>query len=251
MKTKLLTGWLLLVVACSGAQTTGGEDGGKQSVTQLKKAAADAHASGNAQGDVCGESGWYGDGECDTFCRDQDSVDCVPDPGGVHCAEFLEQPNGYCSRVPTDPCISQDPDCEPGSIEPGHPGDPNGAINCTLLLQVADGVCRPDPEDPCIFYQDPDCSSGSGSGSGSSGGGTEPYPGMPTEPVDPSAPVCKAVPESADGTCSREPSDPCLALDPDCVPAVACAEYIELPDGVCKRAPADPCIFQDPDCNVK
>jgi hypothetical protein len=251
MKTKYLTSLLFLVVACSGAQTTGGEDNGGKTTTELKKAAAEAKASGNDQGDVCGAEGWYGDGQCDTFCQDADSVDCVPDPGGVHCAEFLEQPNGFCSRVPSDPCIGQDPDCSPGTIEPSKPGDPNGAINCTLIAQLPDGVCRPDPADACVFYQDPDCSSSSGddgSGNSGSGGGTTPSPGKPAEPTDPSTPVCEAVPEAADGVCSRKPSDPCLALDPDCVPDVACAEYIELPDGVCKRDPADPCIFQDPDC---
>ena len=269
MKTKFLTGLVFLAaVACSGGQTTRGDEPGGQSVTELKKAAAEAAANGSAQGDVCGTKGWYGDGECDTFCQDADAVDCVPDPGGVHCAEFIEQPNGYCSRTPSDPCISQDPDCK------GTPDDP---IVCTLISELPDGVCKADPTiDLCAFYQDPDCQ-----------GATD--PGTPDDPIicpaiaelpdgacqadpttnpcgyyqdpdcsmgggvpsDPGTPICKAVPENADGTCSREPSDPCLALDPDCVPDVACAEYIELSDGVCKRDPADPCIFQDPDCAQK
>lgn len=252
MKIKILTGLMLLAtVACSGAQTTGG-DQGDQSVAELKKAAAEASASGNAQGDVCGTSGWYGDGECDTFCQDDDSVDCVPDPGGVHCAEFIEQSNGYCSRVANDPCIAQDPDCR-GQIEPGTPDDP---ITCTLIAQLPDGVCTPDPTDPCVFYQDPDCSASGNGGSGTPSNPADPdkpgssEPSDPSTPgsTDPTTPICKAVPEDADGTCSREPNDPCRALDPDCVPDVACAEYLEVPDGVCKRDPADPCIFQDPDC---
>lgn len=240
MKTKFLTGLVLLAtVACSGGQTTGGNDpGGQSSVAELKRAAAEAQASGTAQGDVCGSSGWYGDGECDTFCQDADSVDCEPDPGGIHCAEFIEKPNGFCSRLAEDPCISQDPDCSPGSTDPGTPDDP---IICTAISQLPDGVCKPDPADPCVYYQDPDCSMG---------GGTPSNPGEPGG-SDPSTPICKAVPENADGVCSREPSDPCLALDPDCVPDVACAEYIEVSDGVCKRDATDPCIFQDPDCVKK
>jgi hypothetical protein len=239
MKTKFLTGLLLLVVACSGGQTTGGEAPG-ETKAQQKKAAAEAYRADTASdasatdGDVCADKGWYGDDECDTFCRDYDSYDCANDTDGVICADFLEAEDGSCSRRADDPCISQDPDCA-GSIEPSPP-DPG--IICTAIAQEADGVCPfgPDerPADPCLYYQDPDCMASGGTGS---------------SPSEPTTPVCKAVPAPSDGTCSREPSDPCRSLDPDC--DVACAEYIEVSDGVCKREPNDPCIFQDPDCHVK
>lgn len=223
MKTKYLTSLLLLVVACSGGQTTSGTGG--ESEVQLKKAAAEASANHTAQGDACQEHGWYGDGECDRFCAGVDSVDCTPtagDDGGVVCALFIEQANGVCSRAPTDPCISQDPDCDD--------------IVCTAIAKEADGKC--DTSDPCAFYQDPDCAA------------VDPLPPGSTPPSDPGTPTCKALPSAPDGVCSREPNDPCLELDPDCVP-VACAAYIERSDGECKREPTDPCIFQDPDCHVK
>jgi hypothetical protein len=205
MKTKILTGLLFLVVGCSGGQTTGGEDGGQQSVNELKKAAAEAKANGADEGDVCGSSGWYGDGQCDSFCQDQDSVDCVSDPGGVSCALFLEQPNGFCSRLPNDPCIGQDPDCGPGSIEPV---DPNEPVACLAIALAPDGVCDPDWNDPCAFNQDPDCHSG---------GGSPPNPGTPTDPAEPSEPVaCAEYIELPDDVCKRDPTDPCIFQDPDC-----------------------------------
>ena len=123
MHTKYLTGLMLLMVACSGGQTTGGDSG--QSEAELKKAAAEAHGKKDAPtGDVCASNGWYGDGECDPFCQDYDSVDCTPDSDGIACAAFIEEANGFCSRKADDPCISQDPDCGPGSTDPSDPSDP-------------------------------------------------------------------------------------------------------------------------------
>jgi hypothetical protein len=37
----------------------------------------------------------------------------VGSSGGVACAEYIEQPDGVCSRAADDPCIFQDPDCKP------------------------------------------------------------------------------------------------------------------------------------------
>ena len=273
MKTRYLTGLLLLLVACSGGQTTGGT--GDETTLQLKKAAADAKATHAAQGDACQEHGWYGDGECDRFCGNVDSVDCTAVSGGpdVACALFLEEPNGFCSRKAEDPCIGQDPDCETMAPSPTEPGD--DPIICTAIAREPDGVCDASPEDPCAVYQDPDCSGG--------GGGA-----MPTEPTEPPSepiicpaialpadgvcaydgkdiclfyadpdcmplaptdPGCTAPAEAADGVCNPKPnSGSCTVVDPDCEAVMACAEYIELSDGVCKRAANDPCIFQDPDC---
>lgn len=275
MKTKYLTSLLLMLVACSGGQTTGGP--GDETTLELKKAAADAHAGHTAQGDACQQHGWYGDGVCDRFCSGVDSVDCTPTSGGpdVVCALFIEEPNHYCSRVANDPCIEQDPDCatmaplpddpiactdiarvangvceadpkdpcvfyqdpDCAGVDPVPPKPPTEPITCTAIAQEADGVCKTDANDPCLFYQDPDCA------------GVGPLP--PDYPSDPGQPACKVAAEPADGVCSRPATDPCLAADPDCVPGVACAAYIELSDGACKRDPSDPCIFQDPDCHVK
>jgi hypothetical protein len=139
-----------------------------------------------------------------------------------------------CDTESNDPCLYyQDPDCQAVPPQPTEPpgGDP---IVCPAILFEKDGVCA-DPNDPC--HLDPDCNA------------VEPQPPGST-PSDPGTPICKAIASPPDGVCSREPNDPCLSLDPDCVP-VACATYIELSDGVCKRQPTDPCIFQDPDCHVK
>lgn len=204
MKSKYLSCLFLLVVACSGGQTTGGDKAGAQSVAQLKKAAAEAHAKKEPQpGDVCAEHAWYGDGECDTFCQDFDSNDCVPaenDP--VVCATFIELSDGVCSRKPDDPCIGQDPDCTPGD-DPvhSHPQQPPGGIVCPAIAEAPDGVCKVDLDDPCAAYIDPDCQNGEG------GGQTPP----PTNPQ-----VCAQYIEQPDGVCGRDPSDPCIFQDPDC-----------------------------------
>jgi hypothetical protein len=265
MKTKYLTSLLFLVVACSGGQTTSG--GGGQTTLELKEAAANAKANDTAHGDACQEHDWYGDGECDRFCASVDSVDCTPTTGDddVACAAFIEKENGVCDRKPADPCIGQDPDCddlvcaaiaeEPDGkcdhdakdacafyqdpdCSTAGPTDPpaDDPLICPAIAQEADGICPRynTDEDPCAFYQDPDCVA------------VDP---LPTDP-DPGTPSCKIAPEAADGVCSREANDPCLAADPDCV-AVACAAYFEQSDGVCKREPTDPCIFQDPDCLAK
>jgi hypothetical protein len=232
MKTKYLACLALFAFGCSGGQVTGGDDG-DETQAELKRSAAQAMAQGTASGDVCVEHGWYGDGECDTFCADFDNQDCTPTTSGppVACAAFIELSDGKCGRSADDPCKGQDPDC----TATGQP-DPTEPIACLAIAQVADGVCKPDPNDPCVALQDPDCNS---------------IP--PSAPVDPIA--CTAIAQVADGVCKTDPADPCLAFqDPDCKgdggTGVICAQYVELADGVCKREPSDPCQFQDPDCQA-
>jgi hypothetical protein len=205
MKTMYLTSVMLLLglAACSGGHTTGGPN--EQTRAQLKKAAAEAAAKGEAPAsDVCGENDWYGDGQCDTFCNDADSTDCAPnDSGGVACARFIEAPNDYCSRRPDDPCISQDPDCA---------GD--DPIVCPAIAEEPDGLCSRPASDPCRSI-DPDCGpadpGNSGSDPGAPGQGGTSGAGMPTEPV-----ACTLLIEESDGACKREPTDPCIFQDPDC-----------------------------------
>src|SRR5688572_1516495 len=227
MKTMYLNSLvvLLMTAACSGGHTQGGADEPGQSQNELKRMAAQASADGSTGGDVCGQNRWYGDGVCDTFCQDADVADCGVGCGGVVCALFIEESNGYCSRRDDDPCIAQDPDCG-NAVQPDpapYPGD--DPVACAAIAEIGDGVCKRDPADPCRF-QDPDCvpdgtepgdPGGGGSTPGDPGGGGGSEPGNPGDPNDPG------------------------------VPPIACAEYIELSDGVCKRDPADPCIFQDPD----
>jgi hypothetical protein len=212
MKTMYLTSVMLLLglAACSGGHTTA--EPNDQSQAQLKKAAAEAAAKGEAPAsDVCGENDWYGDGQCDTFCNDADSTDCATsDSGEVVCALFIEESNGYCSRRADDPCIGQDPDCA-GSVPPSGGDDP---IVCPAIAYEADGVCSRPASDPCR-YLDPDCapadSGNSGSEPGNPGQGGGSGAGMPTEPV-----ACTLLIEEADGVCKREPTDPCIFQDPDC-----------------------------------
>lgn len=227
MKTMFLTGLMLMVVACSGGQTSGGESEGEKQA-ELKRQAA--NSQGNSSSDVCAEHDWYGDQVCDTFCLDRD-VDCTLPDDGVMCLTYVEEPNGACDREPGSPCIQQDPDCM-GSIEPTPP-EP---IACTAIVRLADGVCEPDPNDPCVAYQDEDCWKNDGGNA------------TPTEPAPGNGGTCKALPQPADGVCDGEPNEPCPA-DPDCL--VVCTTISEAPNGLCERAPDDPCIFQDPDCNVK
>lgn len=212
MKTMYLTSVMLLLglAACSGGHTTA--EPSDQSRAQLKKAAAEAAAKGEAPAsDVCGENDWYGDGQCDTFCNDADSTDCAGnDSGEVVCALFIEESNDYCSRRADDPCISQDPDCA-GSTPPSGGDDP---IVCPAIAYEADGVCSRAASDPCRSI-DPDCvsdgSGNSGSEPGAPGQGGTSGAGMPTEPV-----ACTLLIEESDGACKREPTDPCIFQDPDC-----------------------------------
>ena len=222
MKTMILTGLMLVVVACSGGQTSGGEGAGEKEAALKRQAAS---SPGNSSSDVCAEHDWYGDQVCDTFCPDRD-VDCTLEDDNVICLTYIEESNGTCDREPGSPCIQQDPDCV-GSIEP-TPSDP---IACTAIVRVADGVCKPDPNDPCVAYQDEDCWKNDGGAA------------TPTEPD----PGHNEVPPT-DGVCSGDPKQP-GTTDPDCF--ILCTTISEASNGVCEREPQDPCSFQDPDCNVK
>jgi hypothetical protein len=242
MNKNYLAALALALAACGGKQTGG--DSGANDTLALKKAAAEAAArevsdgasAPQPSGDVCAKYSWYGDGECDSFCANNDS-DCVPNGTSTICAEFIEVEDGKCSRAEKDPCLFQDPDCPSETTpDPGSDGD----VACALISEVSDGVCKRPEADPCRF-QDPDCQpqSGGGNGTGGSSGGTDPGTGV----------ICPAIAEVANGKCERPDTDPCRGIDPDCV--VACAEFIEQSDGVCKRDAFDPCIFQDPDCRLK
>jgi len=62
---------------------------------------------------------------CNRCSCDDGSVSCTElacDP--VFCAEFIEEPDGVCSRFPLDPCIAQDPDCSSAPTEPTEPTEP-------------------------------------------------------------------------------------------------------------------------------
>jgi len=189
-KMKCLGALGLVLAACGGQAAT---DGGttKPDQSALKKAAAESVANGSAPSDPCAANGWYGDKVCDTFCQDQDT-DCVPnDATATVCAEFVEAPNGICSRKSDDPCIFQDPDC-PQAEKPPQPtkAPGSGLVVCALFLEASDGQCSRPASDPCRF-QDPDC-------------------------VD-QVVACPDIVEAPDGKCSLPASDPCRDIDPDCV----------------------------------
>src|SRR5690349_11276336 len=158
MRRYLLCALILTAIGCSGSV----DDTSDQ---QQKLAAANARASGTAQGDPCAQHRWYGDGVCDTFCTDTDS-DCVPkgDGDAVVCAQFIEQVNGKCERSSTDACRFQDPDCAAPPSSPGAGGGsgsaPPGGVACALVSEAPNGSCDRPESDPCRF-QDPDCNKGS------------------------------------------------------------------------------------------
>ena len=237
MKTKILCGLVLFAAACSGTQGKG-DVGGNSDTLALKKAAAEAAGPGKpvASDDVCVKQAWYGDGVCDTFCA-QNDADCIPDGTGTVCADFIEGPDGTCSRSKDDPCAFQDSDC--GGLPPS-PGGCGDGIVCATISEAGDGVCKRPASDPCRT-QDPDCVPSDAPGDNDPGPGD----GNGSEPGT----VCPAIIETANGKCERPFYDPCRSIDPDC--AVACAAYVEQSDGECKRDPYDPCIAQDPDCKVK
>ncbi len=261
-----LIGLLVVTFGCSGAATSSPTG---DSAAKLR--AAQDHARGTSNGDVCSTQGWYGDGECDTFCTNTDT-DCVPHAGGgsgepIVCAAFSEVSDGVCKRPATDACRSQDPDCDA----------PEGV--CALISEVPNGSCTRPSNDACRF-QDPDCNTQPGvidcdtaqlrcqtfaavicpdgqvptvvngcygpcvdksQCDGNSG----------TVNCDGSQITCQTF---APVTCpeGQIPSvvdhcyGPCVPVD-QCEP-VACLAYVEEPDGVCSRNPTDPCKSQDPDC---
>ncbi|HEY3592851.1 MAG TPA: hypothetical protein VGL13_03215, partial [Polyangiaceae bacterium] len=137
-----------LVAGCSGAVTQS-----SPSSSETKSAVAAAVARGEVHGDPCAVNGWYGDGECDTFCATTDT-DCIPanNGGPVVCAEFIEISDGVCERPAKDPCRFQDPDCTASGGGSGH----GGGTACALVAELPDGQCSRPKDDPCRF-QDPDC----------------------------------------------------------------------------------------------
>ncbi len=285
--------------------------------------------------DVCADNDWYADGECDFWCPQPDS-DC---DGGAVCAAFIEDSDGICRRESSDPCRSQDPDCDVACPEPVPPPadsvcevdpmdpcvafndrdcqgvacaeyiempdgvcsrgeddkcrfqdpdcDDDGPVICTAISEFPDGVCDPEPGDPCAMVHDPDCGvvcpaidlpvpapDGICNDDGDPCTPADPdcycagfLPGdMGARPAPPIDGVCEMLPcggydpdcetcaadiyypqPERDGECVED-NDPCTPVDPDCV---ACAEYVEPSDGMCSRDPNDPCIFQDPDCNAQ
>lgn len=268
----------LPLAACSGsARSDTGSTG------DLKSQAAADLESGKATGDPCATNAWYGDGACDTFCPVSDT-DCAPTGDPIVCATFLEVSDGKCSREPTDPCLSQDPDC--GASTPPDPGDP---VYCAAILEAANGECSRAPDDPCQF-QDPDCVTVPPEPPGGydcdashivcmTFAAVAPCPEgqaysvvdgcygkcvpladcapLPTEPLydcDTTKITCQTFapvicPDGTVPTVENGCYGPCVPST-QCLPTdpVACIMISETPDGVCSRTIDDPCRFQDPDC---
>jgi hypothetical protein len=159
----------LMILAAACSSDVRDEQPNKATVSQ-------AIGQGEDLGDVCAEHGWYGDGECDSFCSSHDEADCSGTT--VACAEFIESPDGVCSRPADDPCLFQDPDC---SDEP---------VACPAIAMEPNGVCELPDSDPCQFI-DPDCA------------GDDDI-------------ACPALYSPPDGVCSLPDSDPCQFIDADC-----------------------------------
>jgi len=64
---------LALVVSCRVTSGIGNEVGQNKA---MKEEARPSVASGDTTTDYCEDNGWYGDGECDEFCKEEDS-DCA------------------------------------------------------------------------------------------------------------------------------------------------------------------------------
>lgn len=270
----------LPLLGCGGASDTR-----TGSTPDLKSQAATDLANGTAAGDPCETNAWYGDAVCDSFCPVADT-DCTVDGDPVVCATFIEVSDGACGREPTDPCISQDPDC---GVTP-TPVDPPEPVFCAAVIESPDGTCSRAPDDPCRS-QDPDCKDPQTPPDGGYDCDeshaaclpfvlVQPCPDgqsrtvvgdcfgdcVPTDqcaPIDPkpaydcdtSKITCQTFAPviCPDGTVATVNSDgcygPCVTPD-ECLPQdpVVCTMISENPDGVCSRDPNDPCIFQDPDC---
>ncbi len=79
----VLVGLSLAVVfaGCSSDGASSGAGGGAADAALSKTDAKARAGKGDDGGDLCEEYGWYGDGECDTFCPEQDTADCGTDGG--------------------------------------------------------------------------------------------------------------------------------------------------------------------------
>jgi hypothetical protein len=170
---------LLLLPAAFGLSACSSDNSSEAPITKQQASQEGTQADGR---DLCAEQGWYGDGECDTFCPDADT-DCAHDPDeAVVCALFIEVEDGVCSRPDSDPCRMQDPDC-------GVKDADDDGVVCALYIEESDGECSRPDTDPCRS-QDPDC----------------------TE----DGVACAEYIEDSDGVCSRPETDPCRRQDPDC-----------------------------------
>jgi hypothetical protein len=119
-------------------------------------------------------------------------IACEPEA----CDLYLEAPDGVCSRLPDDPCITQDPDCGGDVTDPPDPPDPVGAV-CE-----AGGQTFPDAAE---------VPSGDSCNTCSCNDGTVACSEAVCDPV-----FCAVFVEESDGACTRFPLDPCIEQDPDC-----------------------------------
>jgi hypothetical protein len=228
--------------------------------------------------DVCKESAWYGDGECDAWCPDGDAKDCAPSSGGVACAAIFSPADGFCNRK--DPCGPlQDEDCAK-EVPPSDPGcapdqpvpqpgdgkcepkslaelkaDPDCAtLVCPAIFSPADGVCN--AKSACDYVIDEDCANPDGNGSSgvacidiayATNGKCEAAAGCEAnDPVDcKHEVVCDARLYATNGRCEAPPG--CEANDPkDCQEPVACITILYPKNGKCEAAKG--CESSDPDC---
>jgi hypothetical protein len=214
---------LLSLAAGCGSSGTGSTH---DDTAQLKRDAAEQLMRHPEGPDLCQTHGWYGDGECDEFCP-EDDLDC-----GIACATSTSASDGQCDA--RDPCAPfNDPDCQ-------------DQVDCSEPPSASDGRC--DRDDPCAAFRDPDC--------------VVSCPGI-TLPADllcsatracaGKDPDCAAHPprcpegqHPANQRCTAPPG--CEQLDVDCAEGpVACIEIAYDTNGKCEAAPG--CEYTDPeDC---
>jgi len=96
-------------IDCAPTAGDAGTDAGSTSDAGTAPPKAPCEAAGQSFDD--GSEVPSGD-SCNICTCSDGTIGCtaiVCDP--VFCAEFVEEPDGVCSRFPLDPCIGQDPDC--------------------------------------------------------------------------------------------------------------------------------------------
>jgi hypothetical protein len=238
MRRRFLFALTMTLAGCGGSTAGGGD-----SALTSKSEAATKVASGESIGNACSANHWYGDGACDTFCPDEDT-DCVAAGEPVVCDSFLEVSDGKCGRADSDPCRSQDPDCDgqgtpsnPGTTnpDPGKPGvAPDEPTYCAAISEVPNGKCGRAADDPCRF-QDPDCTNTPG----------------PARDCDTSKVTCETFapvtcPDGQVPTVVNRCYGECVPKE-QCAP-IACPAIALAPDGVCSPPTSGPCSLVDPDC---
>ncbi len=207
----------VLVPACSDLASPADRDAGPRSdgesmVALESDGEENAPAPPRRSCELAGQTYLHGSsipsGDRCTRCACEDgSVSCAAAPcEPAACESFLEVADSVCSRAALDPCIFQDPDCNPGADRDTDAGAAVDAGAGTPVLPAR--ACEVAGQ---TFADQSDVPSGDDCNTCGCSDGTVACTEIACDPV-----FCAELIEESDGVCSRFPLDPCRSQDPDC-----------------------------------